>query len=312
MIENKAKSEPKTSNSPIYSSESFIPLSQPSTSTANRSQETHQKRSYRPFQSADRRPYSQTNSSYSSSSNSSSSLLNLFGTPKDLTLSRNRERPLISSSYMEPMNYNNNNTSKDDDYLYNDSIPFLYEESKPSTSSETIGSSNVADIDLISESVKLDRHIVQNVVNLIEDQCTVPFIVRYRQSAISGIDAERVRKISTVYNELKSAKERAKDVEQILKKQDRINPRLKAALNRCKNVFEVEHLFRLCRNESEDSEKYRNLGLSDSALAVLEGKRLDPNHFTNQFAFGIDFQLNFELILIITYIYRIGYSRQNK
>ena len=166
-----------------------------------------------------------------------------------------------------------------------DLIPFLYDDPKPSTSSDVIGSSNVEDVDIIANCVQLDRRIVQNVLDLIEDQCTVPFIVRYRQSAISGIDADRVRKINSIYNELKSAKERAKDVEQTLKKQDRLNPKLLRALKRCKNVFEVEHLYRLCRTDTGNSEKYRNLGLSDSAISVLEGKRLDPNHFVNRFAY---------------------------
>ena len=198
-----------------------------------------------------------------------------------------REPIRVSSTYL-PIPTNN---SEEDSYLYDDryedTIPFLYQESRPSTSSDTIGSSNVRDVDIISEIVKMDRSIVQNVLNLVEDQCTVPFIVRYRQSAISGIDADRVRKINNVYNELKSARQRAKDVEQALKKQDRLDPRLKAALNRCKNVFEVEHIYRLCRNESENAERYRNLGLGDSAVSVLEGKRLNPNHFLNRFAFGI-------------------------
>jgi len=135
--------------------------------------------------------------------------------------------------------------------------------------------------------VKLERPIVQNVINLIEDQCTVPFIVRYRQSFIRGIDADKVRKITTVYNELKRSRERAKEVEMCLLKQNRLNPRLKEALRKCKNVFEVEHLYRLTRNESEDSEKAKNLGLSDTAIEVLEGKRLDPKHFVNRFSLGI-------------------------
>jgi len=146
------------------------------------------------------------------------------------------------------------------------------------------------DIDLISERVKLERSIVRNVIDLIEDQCTVPFIVRYRQSAIRGIDADKVRRINTIYNELKEAKERAKDVEKTLRKQNRLNPRLQMALIKCKNVFEVEHLYRLCRNESEESERFKNLGLSDSAISVLEGKRLDPKHFINRFAVGMYYQ----------------------
>ena len=281
----------KGSKSPVYSSDSFIPLSEPSTSTGQRSHEPVV--SFRGFRNADRRPpkkpqisLKRSFESTNSSSPSTSSLVNLFRTPRieSTYYERNIEATRVSSSYMQSLNI-----SEEDRFLYNDPIPFLYEEVRPSTSSESIGSSNVGDIDLISASVKLDRKIVQNVVNLIEDQCTIPFIVRYRQSAISGIDTERVRKINTIYNEIKEARERAKDVEQVLKKQERINPRLKLALSRCKTVFEVEHLFRLCRNPSEDSEKYKNLGLSDSAVAILEGKRLDPNHFVNRFAFGIIF-----------------------
>ncbi|XP_054168594.1 S1 RNA-binding domain-containing protein 1-like [Oppia nitens] len=234
---------------------------------------------------------------YSSSPVSSSSSLALKSEPgtssgvKRVVTYVDTDSPKISTNVYQPMfkssfltNFKNTiNESKDDE-----SIPFLYNEPNTSTSSDFIGSSNVDDMDIIANLVKLDRKIVQNVLNLIDDQCTVPFIARYRQSAISGIDADKVRRINNIYNELKKTKERVKEVESTLAKQSRLNTRLSEALRRCRNVYEVEHLYRLCRNESQSSERYRNLGLGDSAVSVLNGKRLDPNHFVNRFASELD------------------------
>lgn len=171
----------------------------------------------------------------------------------------------------------------------------------PSTSKSTdkdiqeisaVGSSTILaeDIDLIADAVKLDRPIVQNVLHLLEDECTVPFIVRYRQSYVRSIDADKVRLINTVYNELKEARERAKDVESCLKKQNRLSIRLQIALKRCKTVYEVENLYRLSCNESEDCERAKNLGLADSAYDLLNGKRLDPQFFVKRYAMGMSFK----------------------
>ncbi|CAG2119312.1 unnamed protein product, partial [Medioppia subpectinata] len=184
LTESGQKSLPKRSYSPEYTSQSYIPFLEPSTSSGIRG--------------ASRQTHKTANSShnidgYSSPSSSNRNLYNPSVESTSISLSSNR-----FNSTFEPK--------------IDEEIPFIYNDPKPSTSSDTlVDSSDVNDIDLISECVKLERNVVKNVLNLIEDQCTVPFIVRYRQSAISGIDADKVRRINTIYNDVKKAKERAKE-----------------------------------------------------------------------------------------------------
>ena len=161
------------------------------------------------------------------------------------------------------------------------------QESRPSTSRErTIdlnisGTASSQDAALISQIIGIDKPIIENVLNLVEDECTVPFIVRYRQSYVSGLSAEKVREITTAYNQLKKAQERAKEVEQLLRKQEKLNTKMKIALNRCKTVYEVENLYRLCCNESDHCALARNYGLETSAMDILNGKPHDPIRFVN-------------------------------
>jgi hypothetical protein len=203
------------------------------------------------------------------------------------TFSRSISPDIICDKDLKPFKYGSKIINNDDS---DDDVQAL---SSDKTDTVSTGSENQNDISYIADIVKIEKSTVQKVLNLIEDDCTVPFISRYRRTHINNIDTDKVNKINSLYSEIKAARERAKEVEMALQKQNRISHTLKLALKRCKNVLEVEQFYKLCCNESEESEKARNLGLGDSAYELLEGKRLDPAYFVNRFAVGLFCSLYF-------------------
>ena len=57
--------------------------------------------------------------------------------------------------------------------------------------------------ELISERANLARWAVKNVVHMLENGATIPFIARYRKEQTHGMEVDKLREIKTLMEELK-------------------------------------------------------------------------------------------------------------
>ena len=53
-----------------------------------------------------------------------------------------------------------------------------------------------------STELNIGENQIKNVLKLLEEGATIPFIARYRKEATNGLDEEQIRKINEVYVEL--------------------------------------------------------------------------------------------------------------
>ena len=56
------------------------------------------------------------------------------------------------------------------------------------------------DAELVAEKLKLDVDTVQDVIILLDEDNTVPFIARYRKSQTKGLDPTILRQIQSLHN----------------------------------------------------------------------------------------------------------------
>lgn len=59
------------------------------------------------------------------------------------------------------------------------------------------------DEEVVSSAANVPIDIAQNVISLLEQDCTIPFIVRYRREKTGGLLAEKLRDIQAAYEEVK-------------------------------------------------------------------------------------------------------------
>lgn len=85
---------------------------------------------------------------------------------------------------------------------------------------------------------------VENVLKLLEDGNTVPFIARYRKEATGALDEEQIRKINEVYEYQVSLLKRKEDVIRLIEEKGMMNDELKAEIMKCMKLVEVEDLYR--------------------------------------------------------------------
>lgn len=57
--------------------------------------------------------------------------------------------------------------------------------------------------DVISENLDLPKWSTKNVVRLLEDGCTIPFIARYRKEKTGGMEVDKLRDVQSQLEDLK-------------------------------------------------------------------------------------------------------------
>ncbi|MBE6063008.1 MAG: RNA-binding transcriptional accessory protein [Clostridium butyricum] len=90
--------------------------------------------------------------------------------------------------------------------------------------------------------IKLSQ--VKNVINLLDDGNTVPFISRYRKEATGGLSDEVLRKLSERLTYLRALDERKADVKRLIVEQDKFTEEIGMALDKAVTLTEVEDIYR--------------------------------------------------------------------
>ena len=91
-------------------------------------------------------------------------------------------------------------------------------------------------------SVRADR--AQNIVNLIDDGNTIPFIARYRKEMTGGIDDQLLREFNDRLIYLRNLEKRKEEVAAAIEEQGKMTDEIRAALDAAATLTEVEDIYR--------------------------------------------------------------------
>ncbi len=85
---------------------------------------------------------------------------------------------------------------------------------------------------------------VDAVLKLLSENCTIPFIARYRKEATGGLDEEQISVIEEQYKYLCNLEKRKEDVIRLIKEKDLLTDELEKSILACEELIEVEDLYR--------------------------------------------------------------------
>ena len=85
---------------------------------------------------------------------------------------------------------------------------------------------------------------VMEVLKLLEEGNTIPFIARYRKEATGALDEEIIRKINDVYTYQLNLLKRKEDVIRLIDEKGMMTDELKIKIMNCSKLVEVEDLYR--------------------------------------------------------------------
>lgn len=102
-------------------------------------------------------------------------------------------------------------------------------------------------MDLVIELVKelnLKKEHIENVLKLLSEGATIPFIARYRKEVTGAMDEEQIREVEKRYSYLENLNKRKEDVIRLIAEKELLTDELEKQINACVKLTEVEDLYR--------------------------------------------------------------------
>ena len=98
-------------------------------------------------------------------------------------------------------------------------------------------------INKVSKKINLKEYQIKNVINLLNEGATIPFIARYRKELTGNLNEEELRLIETEYNYAVNLKTRKDDVKRLIDEKGMLTPEIIKAIDDAEKLSEVEDIY---------------------------------------------------------------------
>lgn len=98
--------------------------------------------------------------------------------------------------------------------------------------------------DILCKELDIRKWQVENVISLIDDGNTIPFISRYRKEATGSLDDVTLREFEKRLTALRSLAEKREDIIRLIAAQDMLTPDIEKAVAEAKTVSELDDIYR--------------------------------------------------------------------
>ena len=140
-------------------------------------------------------------------------------------------------------------------------------------------------IQILARELGQKESYIQNVVTLIDEGNTIPFIARYRKELHGGIDDTTLRNLADRLQYLRNLDKRREEVKASIESQGKLTEELSAAIDAAATLAEVEDLYlpyKPKRRTRATMAKEKGLEpLADALFAV--GPQVDPQTLAEQY-----------------------------
>ena len=99
-------------------------------------------------------------------------------------------------------------------------------------------------IAILAEELKARPEYIQNVIQLLDEGNTIPFIARYRKELHGAMDDTALRTLETRLQYLRGLQERRETVLSAIEEQGKLTEELRRAIEETKTLAELEDLYR--------------------------------------------------------------------
>lgn len=124
-------------------------------------------------------------------------------------------------------------------------------------------------ISALTNEFKLKTWQIENVVSLIDDGNTIPFIARYRKEAHGTLDDQTLREISERLEYLRNLDKRREEVRSSIEAQEKLTKEIAAALDKAATLAEIEDIYRPFKPKRKTRASVaRERGLEPLAAAI--------------------------------------------
>ena len=98
--------------------------------------------------------------------------------------------------------------------------------------------------EILSAELKQSLNYVQNVITLLDEGNTIPFIARYRKEMHGAMDDTTLRELADRLQYLRNLQDRRETVKNTIAEQGKLTDELSAAIDNASTLAEIEDLYR--------------------------------------------------------------------
>ena len=99
-------------------------------------------------------------------------------------------------------------------------------------------------IDLVANKTWLEKKVIRNIITLLDEWNTIPFIARYRKELTQGATDEQLRDFNDVYTYTKNLEARKEDVIRLIDEKWLLTDELRQQIMEAGTLARVEDLYR--------------------------------------------------------------------
>lgn len=134
-------------------------------------------------------------------------------------------------------------------------------------------------IDLLSQKTNISPKNVANILKLLDEGATIPFIARYRKEMTGGASDEQLRAFEEVYGYAKRLLERKEEVLRLIGERGHLSDEVRSRIDAAASLQEVEDLYRPYK-EKKNTRAGAAIAAGLEPLAnMLESAHLEKNEF---------------------------------
>jgi uncharacterized protein len=131
--------------------------------------------------------------------------------------------------------------------------------------------------ELLSQELSQKLEYIENVIALMDEGNTIPFIARYRKEMHGAMDDTTLRTLETRLTYLRNLQERRDEVKNSIENQGKLTEELAAAIDAASTLAEVEDLYRPYKQKRRTRASIaREKGLEPLAAAIFAQDGADP------------------------------------
>lgn len=98
-------------------------------------------------------------------------------------------------------------------------------------------------INLLEQKTSFSKGVIQNILKLLEDGCTIPFIARYRKDLTSNATDEQLRDFEEIYNYSLKLLNRKEEIISILKERNFLDEKIQNHINSTTTLQMLEDIY---------------------------------------------------------------------
>ena len=139
-------------------------------------------------------------------------------------------------------------------------------------------------IGILAEELGQKQEYVQNVVTLMDEGNTIPFIARYRKEMHGSMDDTTLRNLETRLTYLRNLQTRREEVIKSIAGQEKLTEELEKQIQSASTLAEVEDLYRPYKQKRRTrATAAKEKGLEPLALAIFEQDGKDPSVMAQEY-----------------------------